>query len=371
MILPNATAAKLERAIKLFDRDLRDTQEWDGWEENRAHRYAIKWQGRLYPAKKIVSLATGTPVGHFSGGIQTNGYLRARGFEVINLRGAENSPFKISFEVGEIYDRREDIHGPFGGSKQSGISPSKKAPVVFLFTGDSGKQYGYQDHFDEAGVYHYTGEGQSGDMRLSGGNKAVLNHAQEGRSLHLFKSLGKKAGKSLGQKYLGEFVCADHYWAEGEDREGNRRAIVIFQLVRLNSMNEAGIEDDVDEPKPPTLDDARKLALQAIESGEQSATGNALRNIYKRSVKVKNYVLMRAAGLCESCGEDAPFKRKDGSPYLEPHHINRLSDGGLDHPRFIGAVCPACHREIHYGLDGDAKNERLRIYVASLEQSLN
>ncbi len=63
--------------------------------------------------------------------------------------------------------------------------------------------------------------------------------------------------------------------------EGSRRAIVIFQLVRLNSMNEAGIEDDVDEPKPSTLDDARKLALQAIESGEQSATGNALRNIYE------------------------------------------------------------------------------------------
>jgi hypothetical protein len=34
---------------------------------------------------------------------------------------------------------------------------------------------------------------------------------------------------------------------------------------------------------------------------------------------------------------------------LEPHHIRRLGDGGPDDPRFMGAVCPNCHREIHHG----------------------
>ncbi|WP_052659241.1 hypothetical protein [Pseudomonas sp. LFM046] len=214
LILPEATRAALERALKKFDREFRNSQEWAGWEDNQAHRYAIKWEGGLYPAKKVISLATDTPVGYFSGGIQTNRYLEARGFEIVRLQreGQAPSPYEISFEIGDIYDRRTDIHGPFGGSRQSGVSPSAQAPAVFLFTGESGEQFGYKDHYDDFGVYHYTGEGQIGDMQLTGGNKAILNHAQDGRSLHLFKSLGKKAGKSQGQQYLGEFVCADHAW---------------------------------------------------------------------------------------------------------------------------------------------------------------
>jgi Beta-lactamase len=30
---------------------------------------------------------------------------------------------------------------------------------------------------------------------------------------------------------------------------------------------------------------------------------------------------------CEACGREAPSRRKDGSPYLEPHHVS-LADGG-------------------------------------------
>ncbi|WHQ72664.1 HNH endonuclease signature motif containing protein [Methylorubrum extorquens] len=44
-------------------------------------------------------------------------------------------------------------------------------------------------------------------------------------------------------------------------------------------------------------------------------------------------------------------------PYLEPHHTRRVSDGGPDDPRFVGAVCPSCHREIHHGLNGQARNK--------------
>ncbi|WP_372439075.1 HNH endonuclease, partial [Pandoraea sputorum] len=72
-------------------------------------------------------------------------------------------------------------------------------------------------------------------------------------------------------------------------------------------------------------------------------------------------------GRCESCEKPAPFTKKDGSPYLEPHHVNRLSDGGLDHPQFVGAVCPNCHREIHSGVDGAKLNEQLKTYLKSIE----
>jgi 5-methylcytosine-specific restriction protein A len=372
LILPDVSPAAIEQALKHFDRKLRNAEEWAEWEDNQAHRYAIRWEDRLYPAKKIASLATNTPVASFSGGVQTNKYLEARGYEMVSLHRADKSPspYEIRFELGRIYDRRTEIHGPFGGSWQSGISPSAQSPAVFIFSGDSGAQFGYQDYFDDLGVFHFTGEGQTGDMQLNGGNKSILKHAEDGRSLHVFRSLGKKGGKSLGQSYLGEFVCADISWKEGPDRNKGKRKIVVFQLVPVSRVDESSLDITSDEPIPSTLDKARQLALQSMESSESANPGESIRTIYKRSLRVKNYVLMRAAGKCESCGNGAPFFRKDGSPYLEPHHINRLSDGGLDHPRYIGAVCPACHREIHYGLNGGAKNEKLRDYVKEIESTL-
>lgn len=49
-----------------------------------------------------------------------------------------------AFVPGQLY-RRRDLHAGYGGSYQSGISFSSRAPVVFLFTGDSGEQHGYRD----------------------------------------------------------------------------------------------------------------------------------------------------------------------------------------------------------------------------------
>lgn len=271
---------------------------------------------------------------------------------------------ELKFEIGRVYQRKQDLHIPFGGSRQSGISSSAQTPVVFLFTGDSGEQYGYRDTIDEHGVFSYTGEGQIGDMTLTGGNLAIADHAAKGKALHLFKSLGK--GK--GQRYLGEFACAGYSWAIGRDREGNNRKVIVFRLVPVDRIDEAALPDEAESlPKPANLTEARLLAIQAAGVSTEVEPGSSVRRLYRRSEQVRQYVLMRAKGICESCRNPAPFKRKDGSPYLEPHHINRLSDGGLDHPRYVGAICPACHREIHHGDQGTARNEALRAYVEAVE----
>jgi 5-methylcytosine-specific restriction protein A len=48
------------------------------------------------------------------------------------------------FQIGERYSRTE-LHEQFGGGRQSGISPSGSHPIVFLFSGKSGEDYGYED----------------------------------------------------------------------------------------------------------------------------------------------------------------------------------------------------------------------------------
>ena len=54
--------------MRRFDIELRNMPDWDDWEQNRAHRYAIEYQGQRYPVKQIISMATGMPVSDFSGG---------------------------------------------------------------------------------------------------------------------------------------------------------------------------------------------------------------------------------------------------------------------------------------------------------------
>jgi 5-methylcytosine-specific restriction endonuclease McrA len=71
---------------------------------------------------------------------------------------------------------------------------------------------------------------------------------------------------------------------------------------------------------------------------------------FKRDADVIAEALIRANGICEKCDKEAPFKRKsDGTPYLEVHHIKRLADGGEDTIENAIAVCPNCHRELHFG----------------------
>ena len=72
--------------------------------------------------------------------------------------------------------------------------------------------------------------------------------------------------------------------------------------------------------------------------------------VFRRNADVVAEVLLRASGICESCGNAAPFfKKKDSTPYLEVHHELPLSKGGDDTIENAIALCPNCHRERHYG----------------------
>ncbi|NOU12631.1 MAG: hypothetical protein HOO92_01500 [Methylococcaceae bacterium] len=72
--------------------------------------------------------------------------------------------------------------------------------------------------------------------------------------------------------------------------------------------------------------------------------------VFERNPYVVVEVLGRANGYCERCKSQAPFrKRKDNTPYLEVHHKVRLADGGEDTVENAVALCPNCHRQLHFG----------------------
>jgi 5-methylcytosine-specific restriction protein A len=72
--------------------------------------------------------------------------------------------------------------------------------------------------------------------------------------------------------------------------------------------------------------------------------------VFIRNPYVVVEVLDRAKGICERCRIKAPFNRRsNGSPYLEVHHRTPLSQRGEDTVTNAIALCPNCHRELHFG----------------------
>jgi 5-methylcytosine-specific restriction protein A len=252
------------------------------------------------------------------------------------------------FERGRIYNRKNDIHGPFGGQPQGGIITPADAAVVIAITGEKGIGHGYDDRELPDKTFEYFGAGRFGPMTLSDRNKGLLEHSQKGKSLLLFRD-----EKRQRLRFLGEYVCDGFEWRDAPDENKQIRPAIVFKLVPLDKITET-IDEDLeggDTTKRPlsdlSLEELRKLAQAA---SKPSVPGTPrVGTVYERSRIVRAYVLARAKGLCEYEKKPAPFLREDGEPYLEPHHIERLSDGGPDDPKSVIALCPNCHRRAHSG----------------------
>lgn len=268
----------------------------------------------------------------------------------------------LGFEVGRVYSRRADVHARLGGNQQSGISYRAGGSTIFFVTGKTGENAGYEDGWREDGVFEYCGEGQVGDQTLTKGNLEIAEHSRNGKQLLMFSQVEKGL-----VRFDGEMVCEGYSWRRIRDRNGDWRRGIIFQLRPLDAVEET--VSTVPDALPASFADLQRRAYEAAGVSEPRP-GTTPRTIYERSADVKLYVLTRAKGHCEGCGQPAPFKRPDGSPYLEPHHIRRVSDGGPDHPAFVIALCPNCHRRVHAGADGAAYNANLLTAMGKIEPKI-
>lgn len=278
----------------------------------------------------------------------------------------EPIPENSQFKVGNRYNRWE-LHDIFGGQRYSGISTPAEEPFVFLFTGDSGEEYGYEDEFLSDDTFVYTGKGTKGDMTLEGENKAIRHHQENNKKLHLFED----TAYPWTVTYVGEFEYEDHYWESLPDKEGNRRDAVRFHLQPVG-----GTDVEIENGSPSNLS-LRELFTKGKESSptrtDLSNTRSSVRSgqSYKRSEVVKEFARKHADGVCQGCGEDAPFLNKKGRPFLEVHHLYRRSDGGADDPENVIAVCPNCHRRAHYGQENTEFNNRLIEKAEDRNENIN
>ncbi|MBM10590.1 MAG: HNH endonuclease [Chloroflexi bacterium] len=268
------------------------------------------------------------------------------------------------FVKGQVY-RRRNLHSTYGGNWQSGITPSSSNPLIFLFSGQSGEQYGYTDGWKD-GVFLYAGEGQVGNQEFIRGNRAIRDHVDNRKDLHLFLDVG-----DAQVQYESAMVCIGHDYSQTRDRDGNLRRIIIFQLIPLDDSIDPSYEENSSESAIDATS-ASQLRDRAskTETGGTASVRDRQVTVYSRSKAVKDYIAVRANGHCEGCGVAAPFITVKGRPYIEPHHIHRLSDGGPDHPRWVVGLCPNCHRRAHYSSDANEYNNQLDAKVKALEDAL-
>lgn len=121
---------------------------------------------------------------------------------------------------------------------------------------------------------------------------------------------------------------------------GKLREMAVFDADSL-SLEEEVTKALADEPEAR----ARRLQ-QAHPIPEQQIV---MTRVFRRNADVIAEVLSRTDGVCQGCGQPAPFQRADGRPYLEVHHRRPLAEGGADTVENAIALCPNCHRERHYG----------------------
>jgi hypothetical protein len=170
------------------------------------------------------------------------------------------------------------------------------------------------------------------------------------------------------QREFRHYVLREHRYRPSTDADAvqwcaekirGARTFVDHSATLLDSERLRSIHADLIEPtEDPAVLEARATALLAggeiawpagCERPQRRPSSAGER--FVRDPQVVAFVQQRAKGVCEACRERAPFSKDDGSPFLETHHLVRLADGGPDKVENAVAVCPNCHRRLHYGED--------------------
>ncbi|EGR2759316.1 HNH endonuclease [Vibrio parahaemolyticus] len=171
-------------------------------------------------------------------------------------------------------------------------------------------------------------------------NSAIINSPNV--SIHVFVRQNSQQKKFV---YKGEFRYIKHF-----DDSGAK----WFQLEKYGESlfyshqeHETYFEKSVLDSLASSSKKRRKRLKKASKKPKVRIVTTL---VYDRNPDVVAEVLLRANGVCEGCGGNAPFrKRSNDEPYLEVHHEKPLAENGDDTIENAIALCPNCHRERHFG----------------------
>ena len=235
----------------------------------------------------------------------------------------------------------------FECSPQGGMRRSHETNSLILVSNHVKSIY---DDKWKGDILHYTGMGSKGDQSLSFmQNRTLSESGSSNVEIHLFEVFEEKECFYQGQVKLK----SKPYQERQTDENGDSRSVWMFPLELINNsparIDFKTIESLGSVKKKKTSKIAPNRLKEMVENQPKSTPSKrtTTSETYERDEKVVRYALLRSDGFCELCDKPAPFKKKDGSPFLEVHHIDFLSNGGDDSIDNVSALCPNCHRKMH------------------------
>jgi|TARA_B100000315_G_scaffold26350_1_gene22704 5-methylcytosine-specific restriction protein A len=125
-----------------------------------------------------------------------------------------------------------------------------------------------------------------------------------------------------------------------------------------------------------TESDDRLVDLTPPQKKPRSTTRNNNNNVPNASKTQKSEALGIANNHCEVSDEHQSFKKNSGASYVEAHHLIPMEfyyderfETNVDYYKNIYALCPNCHRMIHYA-NYETKKKVLRTLYEKRQPSL-
>ena len=254
--------------------------------------------------------------------------------------------FNHGLNPGDSIDN-DQLKSIFKCSPQGGMRRSLRTETLVIVSNHTRSIY--EDRWID-NTLHYTGMGLEGDQDInSAQNKTLAESGTNGVDVFLFEVF--EAGKYIFQ---GKVELAEAPYQENQpDVNGNLRKVWIFPVKITDHPTAIPLPESIIVKKQENKQrEARRLSDPELEKrAKYSKKGVGTRQVssqtYERNVYVAELAKRRANGICQLCEKPAPFKDKNGEPFLESHHIVWLSKGGDDTIENSTALCPNCHRKIH------------------------
>lgn len=270
----------------------------------------------------------------------------------------------IRLDPGDILDN-ETLAETFLCSTEGGMRRSHRTGTLVIVSDYVNPTKFYEDRWDGNNFY-YTGEGSKGDQKLIRQNKTLAESDTNEVEVHLFE---KYRGNEY--TYQGVVELADKPFQEIQfDELSSRRKVWVFPLRLTNGERQSVDQNTIYEIEEIKRKRARKLSNEELNNRASTAKSTPTKRptvsvSYSRNPWISELAQRRANGICQLCDHEAPFNRRDGTPYLETHHITWLANGGEDTLKNTVALCPNCHREMH--IKPSKKNEQVLRQKAASE----
>jgi hypothetical protein len=349
--IPTATKNELLDAMEKFDLSIRRSKEMLDWENNAAHKYAINHDGRLYPVKKIIALATDLSVSNFSGGWgrgQANEFVEQHGFSIVDLKHSLPDTAVESKQTYPLKSYSWVMYSPTVAVKQMdksaflhhGTGVPRDISFYFDFKPDDEAKAVWLVHADKRYEAHLSPDVENQRVRLFWQSpfSELIEGLMPGRHT-LFSTDDEQSAPSAEMRFV----------KEGDD------------VYSVDFLEPEAIKADAENPDDePSATTARKEGAAKTVTSVQ----------YERDPQNRLDAIRIHGHRCVACGFDFGEVYGDrGEGYIEVHHLVPLHDAEDGHEvnpeTDLAPVCANCHRMIHRRRDSTLSIDELRELLQS------